>query len=160
MNKSEAVERFMGEFNLIPLSLVEKAYNNLYEYIIPPVEPTPEDFGLDSDEEPIFSDGDDKNDYEELYKRWKEYQEAHEQWEYDCEDYYPMWGTLFECDSWDSKFILNHIKEVQDIGFIIIDGLEELNVCLGVKGAGYSFKDAHFEPLYDLLGLKWHTNAS
>lgn len=98
-----------------------------------------------------------KKSYEDALRRYEEYQSAYEDWEYKTSDYYPMWGTLFECnDSWLGDTILEHKNEVEDIGFIILDGFDELNVCLGVAGAGYSFHDAHWTPLYDLLGYKWH----
>lgn len=36
-----------------------------------------------------------------------------------------------------------------------IDGF----VVLGIDGLGYDFFEAHWEPLYDLLGYKWHLNV-
>jgi hypothetical protein len=181
MNKKEAVKLFVErDFNNIPLSLVEKAYQEcgLSEKILQPVQPEPSDFELDDDsepefyeEEPIREDFDSigeyqeavedyekqKEEHDEKYRRWQEYQTAYEEWEQKCEDYYPMWGTIFECgDSFISQSIIDNLKEVQDIGFIVLDDFDELNICLGVAGAGYSFYEAHWTPLYDLLGLHWH----
>lgn len=181
MKKKEAVELFVNrDLNAIPLALVERAYKEegLYSYIVQPVEPKIEDYDIEDEEEPVFADDEPQVDdfelevdfdnavieyfhakqkYEKDLEKWQEYQDARREWESKCEDYYPMWGTLFEVgDSWLGEWILDHLEEVQNIGFIVIDGLEELNVCLGVGGCGYSFYDMHWTPLYDLLGLKWH----
>ncbi len=29
-------------------------------------------------------------------------------------------------------------------------------ILIGIDGVGYDFFEAHWEPLYDLLGYKWH----
>lgn len=180
MNKEEAVKSFVQrEFNNIPLSLVEKAYSDLFDKIIQPIQPEPSDFELEDDSEPEFyceipqrQDFDSEQnyndaieqyncdfiEYEENLQRWKQYQNAYEDWENKCQDYYPTWGTLFEVsDSYIANKILENLKEVQGIGFIILDDFDELNVTLGVNGGGYSFYDAHWTPLYDLLGLHWHS---
>lgn len=179
MTKEEAVRLFVErDFNNIPLSLVERAYSDMYEKILQPVQPEPSDYELEDDTEPEFyideperqdfnsdeeyqqavSDyNDDYEEHEEKHKRWEEYQSAYQEWEQKCEDYYPMWGTLFECnDGYIAERIMENLKKVQDVGFIVLDGFDELNVCLGVGGAGYSFIDQHWTPLYDLLGLHWH----
>lgn len=180
MNKKEAVKLFVQrDFNNIPLSLVEKAYPYLGEKILQPVQPEPTDYELEDDTEPTFTDEEPLRqdfdsdeeyqdelevynanfaEYEENLRKWKQYQDAYEQWEQDCEsENYPMWGTLFEVnDSFVGTQILEKLKEVQDIGFLVLDDFDELGVCLGVAGAGYSFYDAHWTPLYDLLGLHWH----
>jgi hypothetical protein len=72
-----------------------------------------------------------------------------------------MWGTLFECnDGFIADEIRERLKEVQNIGFIVLDDFDELNLCLGVAGAGYDFYSAHWQPLYELLGLHWHREDS
>jgi hypothetical protein len=180
MNKKEAVEQFVSRsFNNIPLSLLERAYGNeLLEKVIMPIEPKLEDFELESEDEPEFYEDEPqietfnsigeynqaveqfnqaKEEYDDNMRKWQEYQDAYREYESKCEDYYPMWGTIFECeDNWLGEEILNNIESVQNIGFIVMDDFDELNVCLGVAGAGYSFYDAHWTPLYDLLGLQWH----
>lgn len=68
----------------------------------------------------------------------------------------PMWGTWFEpSDPWFCEKIEDMAKEVADLGFTLIyrDGYFW---GLGIDGAGYSFYEAHWIPLYDLLGLTWH----
>lgn len=68
----------------------------------------------------------------------------------------PMWNTWFiPRDSLCTHFIENHEEEVAKCGFTIIY-YYGVFFALGVDGGGYSFKDAHFKPLYELEGLKWH----
>lgn len=68
----------------------------------------------------------------------------------------PMWNTWFiPRDSICTHFIENHEEEVAKCGFTIIN-YDGVFFALGVNGCGYSFKDAHFKPLYELEGLKWH----
>lgn len=68
----------------------------------------------------------------------------------------PMWNTWFiPRDSICRQFIESHEEEVAKCGFTIIN-YGGVFFALGVNGCGYSFKDAHFKPLYELEGLKWH----
>ena len=70
--------------------------------------------------------------------------------------YPPMWGTYFTPDDMlDEEWILDHMEEVAECGFTIIQNHENGFVALGVDGAGYSFYDAHWIPLYKARGLKW-----
>ena len=72
-----------------------------------------------------------------------------------------MWGTLFEAKN---KFVAEDIIDnsdaiISDAGFTIIDlsreneGEYETGVFLGVNGMGYDFFDAHWIPLYKILGV-------
>lgn len=68
----------------------------------------------------------------------------------------PMWNTWFEpSDSWIWEEIDSRAIEVAVFGFTLIyrDGWFW---GLGIDGAGYDFYEAHWIPLYDLLGLTWH----
>lgn len=68
----------------------------------------------------------------------------------------PMWNNWFiPRDLICRDFIENHEEEVAKCGFTIIYYDGEF-FALGVNGCGYSFKDTHFKPLYELEGLKWH----
>lgn len=68
----------------------------------------------------------------------------------------PMWNWWWEIeDSWMYDWIKKHEFEVAELGFTIIHHDDEL-WGLGIDGAGYDFYSAHWEPLYDLLGYKWH----
>ena len=72
-----------------------------------------------------------------------------------------MWGTLFEAKN---KFVAEDIIDnadaiISDAGFTIIDLSREnedefqTGVFLGVNGMGYDFFDAHWIPLYKILGV-------
>lgn len=68
----------------------------------------------------------------------------------------PAWSTWFiPRDSCCRAFIEGNEEEVAKCGFTIIKHEGEF-FALGVDGVGYSFKEAHFKPLYELEGLKWH----
>ena len=109
------VERFHQEFNSIPLSLVEKAYPDLYEYTV-----TPHD----------YYEGDD-----------------------DPEPLYPMWDTVFEAnDTYLNDKLLGLVEELAEIGLYLLDGFDELNCCVFVQGGGYDFYEAHWIPMFQLLG--------
>lgn len=94
----------------------------------------------------------------------------------------PMWGTLWTHDRITSDWVEEVQKtyteaELEEMGddratlyrcgwcplgdtgvlaFVHEDG----DVILGIDGAGYDFESEHWEPLYDLLGFKWHENTT
>jgi hypothetical protein len=59
-----------------------------------------------------------------------------------------------ESGSEDAALFCYGWRDVGKTGFVAreIDG----NLVLGVNGAGYSFDEAHWLPLYLALGFKWH----
>lgn len=70
---------------------------------------------------------------------------------------FPMWGWVWGTTYSDwitDEWIEEHIEELEDIGFTIIHH-DEYGYFLGIDGAGYDFYEAHWIPLYDLLGFKW-----
>lgn len=74
----------------------------------------------------------------------------------DCADI-PMWGTLFLIsDIWLEEFVREHMHEVAELGFVVIESYEYGDLFLGVDGAGYDFYEAHWTPLYDLCKFNWH----
>lgn len=100
----------------------------------------------------------------EWYDKWNFYSDEKEDEDYDVLDedlnmYYvnpPMWNTWFEPrDNLDYMWMEKHQREIAELGFTIIHN-EDGFWGLGIDGAGYSFNDAHFTPLYKLRGFKWH----
>lgn len=68
----------------------------------------------------------------------------------------PAWNTWFEPnDSWIRRMCEQNVKELCELGLIVVLHDGEF-WGLAVDGAGYSFYDAYWTKLYDLLGLKWH----
>jgi len=66
------------------------------------------------------------------------------------------WGTMFHPEeSLDEDWIRENTQKVVGCGFLIYD-CDEVGILLGVDGAGYNFYDAHWLPLYQARGLKWH----
>ena len=61
------------------------------------------------------------------------------------------------CNRLDEEWIRNNINIVEECGFIVYDSPEE-GILLGVDGCGYSFHDAHWQPLYKARDLHWHSD--
>lgn len=102
------------------------------------------------------------------YEAWIISERA-EEWDYDEQDYvvdytdygnFPMWGWVWDPSTWITYEWMNeHRHELMDIGFTIIEKENEDFWCLGIDGAGYDFYEAHWTPLYDLCGFKWHEES-
>lgn len=74
------------------------------------------------------------------------------------DDFYgmPMWSCLWQaCSKMVSRAIYKHREEIEDAGFLIYRDDED-DIYLGINGAGYDFYEAHWNRLYDIMGLKWH----
>lgn len=65
----------------------------------------------------------------------------------------PMWGTMWLIDR---NYWGKHVQELADSGFTVFDMKDENKLLVGIDGAGYDFFEAHWEPLYDAMGYKWH----
>lgn len=73
------------------------------------------------------------------------------------DDGLPMWSTMwafgsFEQDKCEDK---DFLIQLANIGFRIYES-EDYGYVIGIDGAGYDFYEAHWIPLYKLLGLHWH----
>lgn len=83
-------------------------------------------------------------------------------WDEDSEDKYgyidiPMWITWYLPSRFVAEYIDRYPEKVADCGFTIIYETGTYDVfALGIDGAGYSFLNEHFRPLYDAMELKWH----
>lgn len=71
---------------------------------------------------------------------------------------FPMWGTMWQfnnsCDDyWLEE--LNGLQAMSKCGFRIYYS-EEFGYFFGIDGCGYDFYEAHWIPLYEARGLKWH----
>jgi len=79
----------------------------------------------------------------------------------ESDDYYeqlPMWGTMWSFrESFDNDWLENEngIELMTRSGFRIFKS-EEFGYFFGIDGAGYDFYEAHWIPLYNQRGLKWH----
>lgn len=81
-----------------------------------------------------------------------------DEFEVERESTLPMWGTLWSFgDSADDYWLeeLNGIELMSECGFRIFEHTE-WGYFFGIDGAGYSFLEEHFIPLYKARDLHWH----
>ena len=143
-NDLDLVKRRVNEdFNDIRLENLEKIFPYWFENTIT-VEPTDEEV-LDNYNKASMTE----DEFEEAKNEMMDTQRE------------VMWSTLFEAKN---KFVAEDIIDnsdaiISDAGFTIIDlsreneGEYETGVFLGVNGMGYDFFDAHWIPLYKILGV-------
>ena len=99
---------------------------------------------------------------DDFYEDWDFFGKRSEYEIEDGEDEYgyvgvPMWGTFWMVDDWcDERWIDENRELVADLGFTICENYENGWILLGIDGAGYDFYEAHWIPLYEARGLKWH----
>ena len=135
--------RVNEDFNDIRLENVQRIFPNWYEETLT-VEPT--------DKEVLYNYNKKSMTEDELEDAKMEMMDTQRE---------VMWGTLFEAKN---KFVAENIIDnsdaiISDAGFTIIDlsreneGEYETGVFLGVNGMGYDFFDAHWIPLYKILGV-------
>lgn len=70
----------------------------------------------------------------------------------------PMWGTMWSFgDSADDSWLEEEdgLELMAECGFRIYEQ-EDFGYLFGIDGAGYSFMDEHWIPLYKARGLRWH----
>ena len=78
--------------------------------------------------------------------------------EVERDDGLPMWGTMWSFgDSADDYWLENEdgIRIMSECGFRVFES-SEFGYFFGIDGAGYSFYDAHWIPLYRARGFQWH----
>lgn len=78
----------------------------------------------------------------------------YENWKYEKMEYnnLPMWGWLWIADNLIHE---TDIKKLSEIGFRIYES-EDFNYLIGIDGAGFSFYDHYWLPMYNALNLQWH----
>lgn len=95
----------------------------------------------------------------------------------------PMWGTLFvipeesevraivalaqqsrtlhsanDIADDHTRLLFAGWQEIGETGVLTISFRDEQ--LLGIHGGGYDFYSAHWEPLYDVLGYRWHLSRT
>lgn len=73
------------------------------------------------------------------------------------DDMLPMWGTMWSFgDSADDEWVHEGGLEIMSaLGFRVYEH-DDWGIFFGIDGAGYDFYEAHWIPLYEKRGLKWH----
>lgn len=163
MTIKEATERWVSSFNAIPQSLIVKAYlkNDDIDSIqeITPItdgnlvwsneyQTEAEVLSVDRENETARIDVNEDEDVEvSIHDLNRE-----------DDDYLPMWGTMWTFGSTMEDYWIEEqggLEVMADCGFRIYE-TDELGYLFGIDGAGYSFYEDHWIPLYKARGLKWH----
>ena len=143
MNIREATQKWVDGFNAIPQGLIEKAYKDDMDGIqeITPVKYTCNDcYG-------------EFTEYEENGCPFCGSENINEKYP---DGWLPMWGWMWTfSNNLDEYWAYNHLQDTVDCGFRIYES-EELGLFFGIDGAGYSFMEEHWIPLYKARGLQWH----
>jgi hypothetical protein len=63
---------------------------------------------------------------------------------------YPMWNTVWRCEGFYIESDYCNVDKLYDLGIGVID--HESGYYLFISGAGYSFYQAHWIPLFKMLG--------
>lgn len=91
-----------------------------------------------------------------------EIQVGEEHFEMETDGGLPMWGTLWafadSCDDWWLEE-QDGIRIISECGFRVFKS-DDFGYFFGIDGAGYSFYEAHWVPLYRARGLQWHDPAT
>ena len=158
-NKNEAARAWVGEFDRIPYTIIEKLLEHnpdeLHE-ITPPAA---------GDRVYCF----DCHEYGEIIKVKEEeitveidngetITTTEEELEVERYGVLPMWGTLWAfSDNCDNYWIEegDGLQAMANCGFRIYEQ-EDYTYIFGIDGAGYDFFEAHWIPLYKARGLHWH----
>lgn len=159
----EAARAFVGSFNAIPRSVVEKLMERDTDDVIEITPPSKYDrvcilagrhkwehgrivkFNPNSDTYTVeLDDG--------MKARVK-----NEDMEVEWDDDLPMWGTMWSFgESIDNWWLEEDgLQLMADCGFRIYEQ-EDYQYIFGIDGCGYDFYEAHWIPLYKARGLRWH----
>ena len=160
--KNEAARAWVNEFERVPHGIIEKLLKHnpdeLYE--LPPPAVGDRVYCFDCHEYGEITKAADDEITVELDNGETLTTNA-EEVEVQRDDFLPMWGTLWAfSDSCDNYWIeeLGGLQAMANCGFRIYEQ-EDYTYIFGIDGAGYDFYEAHWIPLYEARGLKWHKEA-
>ena len=157
MRKIEAVERMVNqEFNAIPLTLIEKAYPEIdgWHNITPLLDG---DYVIyEGEEVEIIEKLGDVNSYIIEDIEGERFTVNSYEVEHENLSIFPMWATVWHAVGFQGEWIGRNLDKVANCGFEIYEADDLEGYIIGVNGAGYDFYEAHWVPLYEAQGLKWH----
>lgn len=181
MIKEDAVSKWINEFNTVPREVSELLFEkeNLYE--VTPITKGSDVYvnsheyignaevvnsrGLDKDgNELVDEDGYGLDNhfmvqsYNGATDRNETYVVSEDDLEQEFDSSLPMWNNMWSFgEHLDNDWIdRGGLEALANCGFRIYE-TEAYGYVFGIDGMGYSFKEAHFSPLYDARGLNWHT---
>lgn len=168
MTIREAAEMWVREFNAIPQDMIDKLMglepDNWHEVTKPTagrrvyVFRHPE--GCDSQENfgEIVGYNEDEDTYTVELDDGAMIEVEDGDFEVETDSSLPMWGTMWSFgDSCDDHWLEDKggIRIMSDCGFRVYES-DDYGYFFGIDGAGYSFYEEHWEPLYRARGLQWH----
>lgn len=157
----DATERWVREFNAIPQGMIDKLMSfdcDDWHEVTPP---TKGDRVYVYDEKQIgyIKSCDEES---ELYAIELDNDKliscTRDDYMVENDDILPMWGMMWSfSDNADDYWLeeLGGLRIMSECGFRIYES-DEFGYFFGIDGAGYSFMEAHWEPLYRRRGLRWH----
>lgn len=170
MTVREAAEEWVREMNAIQQGMIDKLMQANPDDWTEVTVPAPGDsvyvFGLPEGGDNHYGEIDSYDEESELYairlSDGKLVSAEKDDFEVRRDDHLPMWGTMWSfgdsCDDWWLEKG-DGIRVMSECGFRVYES-EEFGYFFGIDGAGYSFYEAHWCPLYRARGLQWHDPAT
>lgn len=159
--KRIAAEAWVREMNAFPQAMIQKLMELDFDDWTEITAPTVGDrvFVFDKEGEGEIIDVDEDGDFIiRMDDECVTIDRAADRFDVLRDDVLPMWGTMWQfgdsCDDWWLEE-MDGIRIMSECGFRIYES-EEFGYFFGIDGAGYSFYEAHWIPLYERRGLHWH----
>lgn len=170
----EATHEWVREMNAIPYELISKIAqmdidslhevttpsegDRVYVYDLPETNINGMEYETDDDYGEIIGYDEETEEYIIELDSGVNIRCETDNFEVERDDFLPMWGTLWTFgDSADDYWLENEegIRIMSECGFRIYES-DDFGYFFGIDGAGYSFFEAHWIPLYKARGLQWH----
>lgn len=165
----DAARSWVNGFNAIPSGIVDKLFQLDEDGITEITPPSKYDrvyiySGTYADQygEVVGRDGEDSKKYLILLDDNDETVSLDtDDFEVERDSMLPMWGTMWafgeqtDNDWLSGRFNEDALQKMADCGFRIYEQ-EDYQYIFGIDGAGYSFMEEHWIPLYKARGLHWH----
>lgn len=166
MTIREAAQEWVGEMNAIPQAMIQKLMAaDPYDWteVTTPCKNDRVYYYEDSEYGEIVCINDEDDDIVYLIEleNGKTVEAQDDDFEVIRYDELPMWGTMWSFgDGADDWWLENEdgIRKLSECGFRVYES-EEFGYYFGIDGAGYSFYDEHWIPLYKERGLHWHDES-
>jgi len=162
MTKQKATEKWVGEFNAIPVRMLEALYNadvdSWHEVTKLRVGDTVYYYPANDCGEIKRIDVENGQAEYTIEIASEQIVTAADNIEIERYTSFPAWGTMWSfgdpCDDyWMEE--MDGVQVMSDHGFRIYEH-DEFGYFFGIDGAGYNFYEHHWLPLYDARGLQWH----
>lgn len=158
---NDAAHAWVAEFNAIPMAIIDKLLEanseELHEITPPSVGDRVFVFDSPADEDTGEIIEHNENIYTIKLDDGTTCDLEVGDFEVQHDEFLPMWGTMwafgYSIDNWWLED--GGLQIMADCGFRIYEQ-EDYDYIFGIDGAGYSFYDEHWLPLYKARGLKWH----